>query len=68
MQMFEELTNKTHDCTFDEASTKLTIRTIEDTHYSWLFAIGSISNRSEYYTYIKSLNSRREGIRYEYSI
>ena len=66
-QMFEELRKKTLDCTFDEAIEKLTTRTIEDNHYSWLFATGSVSRREDYFSYIKSLNSRKEGIRYAYS-
>ena len=63
--MFDELTSKTHGLPFDEAIKILTTRDIENTHYSWLFANGYITARSEYWTYINMLQSRKEGIRYD---
>ena len=64
--MHQELINKTAGCnTYQEVIAILTTRELEDNHYSWLYAIGSVENRSDYYTYTKMLNGRREGVRYE---
>ena len=49
---------------FEEANKTLSTRQIEDNHYSWMFAIGNISNRDDYYTYTKHMNQRKEGMRY----
>mgnify|MGYP003676742792 FL=1 len=66
LTMHQELINKTADCnTYQEVIAILTIRELEDNHYSWLYASGAHSNRSDYYTYTSMLNGRREGVRYE---
>jgi len=62
--MFHQLIDKTKSMTFQESYEALPFQTIEDNHYSWLYAIGSISNREDYRTYYKILNSRKEGLRF----
>ena len=64
MKMYKELMKNTKGLSFDEATAKLTINDIENNHYSWLYAARYITSRNEYWTYIKMLKGRREGVRY----
>ena len=49
---------------FQESCEDLQTRTIEDNHYSWLYAVVNISHREDYRTYYNVLNSRKEGLRF----
>ena len=62
-EMWESIIAKVGKVSFDEAIRILTTREIEDNYYSWLFATRGV-NRDNYHTYIKMLNSRKEGMRY----
>jgi hypothetical protein len=62
--MYTELVSKIQGKTFEEACEILPTRTIEDNHYSWLYAVGSISERGDYKTYYQILNKRKEGLRF----
>ena len=62
--MFQQLLSKIQKMTFQESCEALPTRTIEDNHYSWLYAVGNISHREDYRTYYNVLNSRKEGLRF----
>ena len=63
-EMFQQLLAKIQNMSFIESCEALPTRTIEDNHYSWLYAVGSISDRNDYRTYYKILNKRKEGLRF----
>ena len=62
--MFNQLIDKIKSMTFQEQCEALPFQTIEDNHYSWLYAIGSVTERKDYMTYYNILNHRKEGLRY----
>jgi len=62
-EMWAQLVGKTIGLKFKEAITKLTTRDIEDNYYSWLFATSGIP-RSDFWTYTRMLQYRKEGVRY----
>ena len=61
--MWSQLVDKTIGSSFEEAITKLTTREIENNYYSWLFATSGIP-RSDFWTYTRMLQYRKEGVRY----
>ena len=62
-EMWAQLVDKTIGLKFKEAITKLTTRDIENNYYAWLFATHGIP-RSEFWTYTRMLQYRKEGVRY----
>ena len=62
--MFTALIHKTDGMSFEEACKALPTKSIEDNHYSWLYAVGNIGERSDYTTYYNIINSRKDGLRY----
>ena len=62
--MFTQLMDKTDGMSFEDACKTLPTHSIEDNHYSWLYAVGNIGERSDYTTYYNIINSRKDGLRY----
>jgi len=62
--MFNQLMLKVNKMSFQESCEVLPYKTIEDNHYSWLYAAGMIAERSDYVTYYNILNQRKEGLRF----
>ena len=62
-EMWAQLVDKTVGLKFKEAITKLTTRDIENNYYAWLFATHG-TPRSEFWTYTRMLQYRKEGVRY----
>ena len=63
-EMWARLVDKTIGLKFKEAITKLTTRDIENNYYAWLFATHG-TPRSEFWTYTRMLQYRKEGVRYD---